>query len=161
MHLLLPLPLRPLWGCLSAPRGPQAPSAGSLRPRLCPPFPVAPGWGFSYKVGTLGWNSMPKLRRPQVPGHSPLLLPFVRRGAGRGNAQSVTEAKMAACCSLERKHCLRHFPAPAPPFLLKADHSFNKPHLAPNPHQEESGAQGPLSAGAHLCTGPTEVLAGP
>ena len=35
----------------------------------------------------------------------------------------------------------------APPFLLKADHSFNKPHLAPNQHQEESGAQGPLSAG--------------
>lgn len=142
--------LWPLWGRLSAPRGPQAPSAGSLRPRSGSPIPLWLWAGGSHiRWEPWGETPVPKLRRLQkVPGHSPLLLlPFVRRGAGRGNAQSVTEAKMAACCSLERKHLPEAFPAPAPPFLSRQITIPNKPRLAPNQHQEESGAQDPICRG--------------
>ena len=45
-----------------------------------------------------------------LPGDSPLLLLFVHRGAGRGYAQSVTEAKMAACSSRREKGLPKAFP---------------------------------------------------
>ena len=91
---------------------------------------------------------MPKLRKPQVSlgTHLFCCCLFIEEQE-EGMLRVSQRPRWLLAPAVERKGCLRHFPDPAPPFLLKADHSFNKPHLAPNQHQEESGAQGPLSAG--------------
>lgn len=140
----------PLLASLGVPVSSKGPQALSLlaasRPKLCT-FPVALGWG-SHIGGNPGVRLHAQAERPPGPGHSPLLLPFVHRGAGRGDAQSVTEAKMAACCSLETLP--EAFPCPAPPFLLKADHSFNKPTWPQTSIRKKVGPKDLYLQGAHL-----------
>lgn len=62
------LPLFLLWERWLALRWPQAPSAGSLRPELCPHC-CSQGWGrISYQVWAWGLlDSMPQLRKQQGP----------------------------------------------------------------------------------------------
>lgn len=62
------LPLFLLWERWLALRWPQAPSAGSLRPELCPHC-RSQGWGrISYQVWAWGLlDSMPELRKQQGP----------------------------------------------------------------------------------------------
>ena len=102
---------------------------------------------------------MPKLRKPQVPGDSPLLLRFVHRGAGRGNAQSVTEAKMAACSSRREKGPPEAFPCPCPSFPSQGRSQLQQTPPGPKPASGRKwGPRTSICRGHSCARGPQKSL---